>query len=549
MSEKRKHTFVTMEQKLSILERLDKGESVQSICREFNVGKSTVNDWRRNRKCIETFCTQIEAEKVLSTRCTLKKPKLEQVDDALWLWFMQERRRGTPINGPILKEKAIILHAKLGGKDTFTASDGWLSRWKKRHGVHFISVCGEKMSADQPAASGFSEKLKSIIASEKYSPEQIYNIDETGLNYKLLPRKTFATAQETSAPGFKVNKERITVALCSNASGSHKLPLFVIGKSVKPRAFKNLNMNCLPVYYRAQKSAWMDTSLFKEWFVAEFVPKVKQHLTSLNLPIKALLVLDNAPTHPEEDLECEGHSGIKLLYMPPNVTSISQPMDQGVIECFKRKYRRKLLSEILGKLDSEGDTGLIQALKTINLKDVIYMAAEAYDEIPSSTLTKSWRKVWPGVEEIVDKAQQENPKANETTIQVLESDDNLSMLRDLQRLPEGNSSGLVESDVTEWIVSNDDELGNEILNDDEIVQAVMNQEANDEDEEEDGEEGTSEGNLSHEEGRAALERATMYVEQQVAATVVDVMFMRKWRDYAFKNTLNQKKQKKITDFF
>ncbi|XP_054259564.1 jerky protein homolog [Macrosteles quadrilineatus] len=128
MAEKRKHTFVSMQQKLAILERLDKGESVQSICREFKVGKSTVNDWRRNRKSIETFCTQIEGEKVLSNRCTLIKPKLEQVDDALWLWFMQERRRGTPISGPILKEKAMILHKKLEGNDTFTASDGWLSR-------------------------------------------------------------------------------------------------------------------------------------------------------------------------------------------------------------------------------------------------------------------------------------------------------------------------------------------------------------------------------------------------------------------------------------
>lgn len=200
-------------------------------------------------------------------------------------------------------------------------------------------------------------------------------------------------------------------------------------------------------------------------------------------------------------------------------------MDQGVIECFKRKYRRKLLSEILGKLDSEGDTNLIQALKSINFKDVIYMAAEAYDEIPSSTFTKSWKKVWPDVEVIVEKAQQGNPKADETSIQVSEPYDNQSLLSDLQRLP--NCNDLVENDVTKWIVNNDDELGNEILNDDEIVQAVMNQEVSDEDEEEDGEEGSSEGNLSHEEGRAALERATMYVEQQAAATVVDVTFMRK----------------------
>jgi hypothetical protein len=40
MSDKRKRTFVTMEQRLSILERLDKGESVQSICITYqSIGK------------------------------------------------------------------------------------------------------------------------------------------------------------------------------------------------------------------------------------------------------------------------------------------------------------------------------------------------------------------------------------------------------------------------------------------------------------------------------------------------------------------------------
>jgi hypothetical protein len=64
-----------------------------------------------------------------------------------------------------------------------------------------------------------------------------------------------------------MNKERITVALCTNAAGSHKLPLFVIGRSAKPRVLKNVNLNALPVYYKAQKSDWMDPFLFREWSI------------------------------------------------------------------------------------------------------------------------------------------------------------------------------------------------------------------------------------------------------------------------------------------
>ena len=42
---------------------------------------------------------------------------------------------------------------------------------------------------------------------------------------------------------------------CSNAAGTHTLPLMVIGKSVKPRAFKSVDVKSLPVHYRSVKTA------------------------------------------------------------------------------------------------------------------------------------------------------------------------------------------------------------------------------------------------------------------------------------------------------
>jgi hypothetical protein len=87
----------------------------------------------------------------------------------------------------------------------------------------------------------------------------------------MLPEKALASNQEKSVSRIKVTKERVTVAACSNASGTYKRPLFVVGTSRKPRAFKNLNLSSLPVYHRAQKSAWMDATLFREYFHEEFV--------------------------------------------------------------------------------------------------------------------------------------------------------------------------------------------------------------------------------------------------------------------------------------
>lgn len=49
--------------------------------------------------------------------------------------------------------------------------------------------------------------------------------------YRLEPDKTLATIRLS---GRKKNKERITIALCANSDGSHKLKLLIIGKCAKP---------------------------------------------------------------------------------------------------------------------------------------------------------------------------------------------------------------------------------------------------------------------------------------------------------------------------
>lgn len=105
--------------------------------------------------------------------------------------------------------------------------------------------------------------MRNVILKEGYCLGQIFNADETELNYKMLPDIASALQIERSAPGTKKAKERITVMTCSNASGSHWLPLMVIGKSAKPRALKNIDRQALPVYYASQKSACVTTVLFK----------------------------------------------------------------------------------------------------------------------------------------------------------------------------------------------------------------------------------------------------------------------------------------------
>jgi hypothetical protein len=57
---------------------------------------------------------------------------------------------------------------------------------------------------------------------------------------------------------------------------------------------------------------------------------------------KILLLVDNCPAHPHiQDL-----SNIKLMFLPPNATSVFQPMDMGIIKSFKVYFRRFLVPQL-----------------------------------------------------------------------------------------------------------------------------------------------------------------------------------------------------------
>ena len=138
----------------------------------------------------------------------------------------------------------------------------------------------------------------------------------------------------------KKPKERVTSMACSNATGTHKLPLMVIGKSRNPRCFKHIDRSALPVTYYSQKSAWVDSEIFMDWFHQHFVPAVKRHLTEKGLPVRALLLLDNAPAHPDASNLVSSDKSIRANFCHP----IPHPMDQGVLEAMKRRYKSSMLS-------------------------------------------------------------------------------------------------------------------------------------------------------------------------------------------------------------
>ena len=165
--------------------------------------------------------------------------------------------------------------------------------------------------------------------------------------------------------GGKYAKQRITVLLIINTLGEKKPPI-IIGRSLKPRCFKNVKDKRQPCgsYYYANKKAWMDSELTEEI------------LRTLNRKFaaedrKILLFIDNAPSHPESFIDCFSH--VKIVFLPKNTTSKLQPLDVGLIKKFKMFYRKQLLQHVLARIKPgsktwfpPGDTFLEIEIKTIS---------------------------------------------------------------------------------------------------------------------------------------------------------------------------------------
>ena len=454
-------------------------------------------------------------------------------DEAVYIWFKQKRMEGTPISGPILCEKAVQLYKKMHGEESvFSASTGWQWRFCKRHGIRNLSLQGEKLSANLEVGKDFVTYFSEFIETSHLSMDQIFNCDETGLNFRLLPDKTLAASFETSADGRKKSKERVTINACSNASGTIKLPLQVIGKANRPRCFKSVRMDLLPVEYCGQRNAWMSRDIFHKWFHDSFIPIVRKELESLGHEKKAVLVLDNCPAHPNVEDLISSDGKITAIYLPPNVTSLIQPMDQGVLVALKRRYKKKLLRKLL--IEDDVGTSIIDFFKSIDMKVVVHMIAESWDEIEASTLRKSWRKIIP--------IQSQETGEVEVEEVAFDLEDDAEFMRGFGEI----GCELNPEDLHAWLNSDCHDPGFPILTDDEICEQVSS-EPHVEAEEDEPEEQQHHCPVMNSEAAHMFDKCLTWLENQAEANLYNLCTLKELRNLAIHRRTQSLKQMTLTD--
>jgi len=179
----------------------------------------------------------------------------------------------------------------------------------------------------------FFNNLNEVRSRHQYGPEDIYNVDESGLVTVQKPVKVIAN-KGTRQVGRMTSAERgtlVTICCAVNAIGNAVPPLFVF-----PRVnFKSHMLTGAPVgsVGVANVSGWMTADNFLEWMKHFF-----QH-TKCSLEHPVLLLLDNHESHVSVAcLDLAKENGITLLTFPPHCSHKLQPLDRSVFGPLKKFY-------------------------------------------------------------------------------------------------------------------------------------------------------------------------------------------------------------------
>ncbi|XP_069102035.1 tigger transposable element-derived protein 4-like [Argopecten irradians] len=234
--------------------------------------------------------------------------------------------------------------------------------------------------------TGNEEINESTLAWVNYAIHRRINV--TG---PLIQTKALEFSERLGITDIKASKgwlESFTKRNClvfgtiSGERGDVKIATVHNWKSKLPKLCENYEpagiFNMDETDYYCNKKAWMNSFIYKD-FLKTFNRRIKSQKRNV------LLFVDIAPSHPEVEL-----SNVKVEFLPP--TSLTQPMDQGIIQSTKLKFRKRQLKHMVKEMDRNATVCGSDILKQINILDAIYWLKNSWTEVEEHTIKRCFEK-------------------------------------------------------------------------------------------------------------------------------------------------------------
>lgn len=223
--------------------------------------------------------------------------------------------------------------------------EDWFMGFKKRHGLSLkvpenVEYCRKK-AVDPFLIYGYFELLKETLTDLNLldKPERIWNLDES--SFSVYPRKSkivggvgFPALRTTSTSG----RDNTTVLVMCNAAGGKAPPLIVFkGVNIWDQWVASEEKIFEGTVYAATKNGWMDSEVFRNYFVNSVIPAVGN-----DRPV--LIIYDGHGSHVDARLiQTAISEQITIMKLPPHSTHLLQPLDLSVFKSLKIKWDEKLI--------------------------------------------------------------------------------------------------------------------------------------------------------------------------------------------------------------
>lgn len=141
-----KRKCFSLAEKAEIVEKAKEFHGTKvDLAKSLGIAYSTLQTILKKEASVELSAEKLG--KYAKKRKTLKTSPYDDLEKILMEWFTEARAAKIPINGSIIKEKALEIAEKLKLQG-FSASNGWIDRFKKRNNLCFKSICGESDDVD-----------------------------------------------------------------------------------------------------------------------------------------------------------------------------------------------------------------------------------------------------------------------------------------------------------------------------------------------------------------------------------------------------------------
>jgi len=323
-----------------------------------------------------------------------RKPISEEVDNLLFEWFLVARARKLDIDDEILRNKALKFAGSLTRPmSDFKCSNGFLWRFKKRFNIvkRCISTFSKKkVSIMKPLFESYFSMLDRKISQQT----EVWNFDEVPIFFEMYKKTTLDLKSSKAVAVVSSGKDkcRVTVLLAISSLG-RKLPLVIILKNdakgdIPKRLTKTLSdiLKEKKVILLQNKKGWNKSKLMVQYIIPKLLSQIKLQSQ------EHLIIADNCTAHSHSDvIEAFQDHNLNLNFLPPESTSLLQPVDISIGKSFKTRvkdYFRTWLESNYEEITKFGGRRKV-TFGSPSRENLITWAVDAWDSIEESMIIKS----------------------------------------------------------------------------------------------------------------------------------------------------------------